>query len=184
MNDLLAQRKEIKRLERERDAEEKEREQGEGRLMEEARERELREFEMVSMGLEERDRKRKIGEDEGGGDEADEVEKLRAKRRKGFELDEKELERVARSERDKVRRKMEEEKVQPSNTHCLSSWDLCGSQIYDCVKLMLTSISGAIVEIPTPILLDPVPNSFDSRWKASFQTRKAGTHMSSILPFQ
>lgn len=111
MNDLLAQRKEIKRLEKERNADEKEREHGEGRLMEEAKERELREFEMVSMGLEERQKKRKKGEDDDGGGGDEEVEKLRVKKRKGFELDEGEMERIARSERDKVRKKMEEEKV-------------------------------------------------------------------------
>lgn len=124
MNDLLAQRKEIKRLERERDAEEKEREEGEGRLMEEAKERELRDFEMVSMGLEEREKKRRKRDDDddsGGVGGEDEVEKLRAKRRKGFELDEGEMERIAKLERDKMRKKMEEEKVWSFHGHYLSN---------------------------------------------------------------
>jgi nitric oxide synthase-interacting protein len=106
VNDLLAQRKEIKRLERERESAERDKEEVEGRLAEQSRERELREFEMVSVGLEER--KRKLGtekEEEGlNGD-------LGRKRKRRFELDEEEMARIARDAREKVQKEIEQERV-------------------------------------------------------------------------
>lgn len=104
VNDLLAQRKEIKRLERERERELREKEEGEARTAEEARERELKEFEMVAMGLE---KKRKIDEEDRAGD----TEVVRKRRKEEVGLDSEELRRLAKEERERIIREMEKEKV-------------------------------------------------------------------------
>lgn len=114
VNDLLAQRKEIKRLEKERELGQQEREEHEAQLAQEARERELKEFEMISMGLE--DRKRKIADREGSKNATGEAspngeDENARKKRKRFELDEAELRRIAREEREKIRKEMERERV-------------------------------------------------------------------------
>ncbi|EGC41765.1 RING finger domain-containing protein [Histoplasma capsulatum var. duboisii H88] len=121
VNDLLAQRKEIKRLEKERELAERDREEGEGRLAEEARERELREFELVSMGLEERKRRLDIDRDRGGEDGSPNGEAAR-KRRKGFELDEKTMRNIAQEEREKIRKEIERERSESSKSQLPSFW--------------------------------------------------------------
>ncbi|OJD16765.1 hypothetical protein AJ78_03103 [Emergomyces pasteurianus Ep9510] len=122
VNDLLAQRKEIKRLEKERELAERDKEEGEGRLAEEARERELREFEMVSMGLEQRKRKLDAERDWGGGGDGSPNGELARKRRKGFELDEETMRNIAQEEREKVRREIEREKSESSKSQLPSFW--------------------------------------------------------------
>ncbi|KAG5297829.1 RING finger domain-containing protein [Histoplasma ohiense] len=131
VNDLLAQRKEIKRLEKERELAERDREEGEGRLAEEARERELREFELVSMGLEERKRRLDIDKDRGGEDGSPNGEAAR-KRRKGFELDEKTMRNIAQEEREKIRKEIERERVRnfPASPEWSCSWEHTGGVIY------------------------------------------------------
>lgn len=118
INDLLAQRQEIKRLERDREEARRRIKEDEERMLEEARRKELRDFEMVSMGLAGNGRKRKAGE-EGGSQEqeralaafkAREVE-VDGKRRKVFELDEKEMVRVAREEEERLKEEIKREKV-------------------------------------------------------------------------
>ncbi|KAL4925453.1 putative RING finger domain protein [Aspergillus undulatus] len=66
ISDLLAQRKEIGRLEKEREEAKRRIEEEQGREREEGREREVREFEMVSMGFDDRgnSKKRKVVEEE------------------------------------------------------------------------------------------------------------------------
>lgn len=119
INDLLAQRQEIKRLERDREEARQRIKEDEERMLEEARRKELRNFEMVSMGLSGNERKRKAGEEEKGSQEqeralaafkAREVE-VDGKRRKVFELDEKEMVRVARKEEERLKEEMKREKV-------------------------------------------------------------------------
>ena len=119
INDLLAQRQEIKRLERDREEARKRIKEDEERMLEEARRKELRDFEMVSMGLAGNVRKRKAGEEEVSAREqeralaafkAREVE-VDGKRRKVFELDEKEMVRVAREEEERLKEEMKREKV-------------------------------------------------------------------------
>ncbi|PGH13381.1 hypothetical protein AJ79_03660 [Helicocarpus griseus UAMH5409] len=122
VNDLLAQRKEIKRLERERELAERDKEEGEDRLAEEARERELREFEMVSMGLEDRKRKSNADADSGGGEDAGANGEVARKRRKGFELDEKTMRDIAREERDRMRKEIERERSESSKSQLPSFW--------------------------------------------------------------
>jgi nitric oxide synthase-interacting protein len=137
INDLLAQRKEIKRLEREREESKKRLAEDDVRATEEARERELHDFELVSMGLEgaaaAKDRnnpkKRKaptMEDNRPGKNQEDEMAaqidaateafrqkeiEVNGKRRKVFELGEAEIARYAKSEIDKLKKKIEQEKV-------------------------------------------------------------------------
>ena len=115
MSNLLAQRKEIKRLEKES---EKQRTEGEAELRradEEARARAVEEFEKVQIGLEGKvsggtDRKdvRKEGSKVAEEDESDGGPRGRKRR---FELDEEELLRIAREERTKAKKTIQDEKV-------------------------------------------------------------------------
>lgn len=115
VSNLLAQRKEIKRLDKDSERKELEEEEEEGRGEAEARRRAVEEFERVQMGLEVKMGKGRkvvgrengkvlVEEEEGGGGEA------RGKKRK-FELDEDELLRIAREERGKARKALDDEKV-------------------------------------------------------------------------
>lgn len=102
------------------------------RMMEEARVRELKEFELISMGLEgskqennNKKRKAPTMERENGKEEATTAAKIDAateafrqrevevngKRRKVFELSEAEIARYANSELDRLKKKIEQEKV-------------------------------------------------------------------------
>ena len=114
INDLLAQRQEIKRLEREREDAKKRIAEDEERALEEARRKELHDFELVSMGLEASSnsgRKRKAEESEAiAAFKAREVE-VDGKRKKVFELDEKEMARVAREEQERLKNDLKREKV-------------------------------------------------------------------------
>ncbi|KAL5337717.1 hypothetical protein BJX70DRAFT_225472 [Aspergillus crustosus] len=133
INDLLAQRKEIKRVEKEReDAKRRIEEEGE-REVEEARGREVREFEMVSMGLEggAAAKKRKIGDAELEGEVEGRLEKFRRKgevdvgggvKRKVFELDEGAVEGVLRRERERLREEVRREKSESSKSALPSFW--------------------------------------------------------------
>lgn len=118
INDLLAQRQEIKRLEREREEAKRRIAEGEERTLEEARMRELREFELVSMGLETEGsggnhRKRKAEETEALATfKAREIE-VDGKRKKVFQLDEKEMARIAREEQERLKEELKQEKVAP-----------------------------------------------------------------------
>lgn len=111
ISDLLAQRQEIKRLEREREEAKKAIKEEEGRLEEEAKGREVKEFEVLSLGLEgSNSRKRKTEEEGGGGVKAREVE-VDGKRKRIFELDEKEIERLGKEERERLMEVVRNEKV-------------------------------------------------------------------------
>lgn len=150
INDLLAQRKEIKRLERDREENKKRHAEDDARATEEARERELHEFELVSMGLEgaakdsqrQNSKKRKApptmardsnnnNNDNAAGKQEEETAarieaateafrqkeiEVNGKRRKVFELGEMEIARYAQSELEKLKKKIEQEKVSPSNS--------------------------------------------------------------------
>lgn len=111
VNDLLAQRKEIKRLEKEHGKALREKADSDGRVAEEARERELKEFEMATMGLDGEAKKRKHG------DADDEGELGKKRRKEGFGLDEEEMRKVATGERERVRKELEREKVWIMDTY-------------------------------------------------------------------
>ncbi|KAJ5218491.1 uncharacterized protein N7498_000590 [Penicillium cinerascens] len=122
INDLLAQRQEIKRLEREREDAKKRLAEDDERTLEEARKKELHDFELVSMGLEAKGTKRKAEETEAlAAFKAREVE-IDGKRRKVFELDEKEMARVARDEQQRLKNELKREKTESSKSALPSFW--------------------------------------------------------------
>jgi hypothetical protein len=97
---LLAQRKEIQRLEKEDERRREEEVEAEREKDEEAKEGVVRGFERAMMGLgEEQDRLKE-----------DTVETRRERKRK-FELDEEEIRKNAEEDRARARRKLDEEKV-------------------------------------------------------------------------
>ncbi|KAF2804000.1 uncharacterized protein BDZ99DRAFT_526042 [Mytilinidion resinicola] len=130
MNNLLAQRKEIKRLEKDLEKQRKEDEEEKAQDDDEARERAVKDFEAVQMGLEV-----KIGAGgkvigrEGGKVVVEKVEDLkddetpeqgRGKKRK-FEIDEEELLRIAKEERGRAKLALDEER-RAAHPHLPSFW--------------------------------------------------------------
>ncbi|KAJ5438147.1 uncharacterized protein N7458_009145 [Penicillium daleae] len=97
INDLLAQRQEIKRLEKEREEARKRIAEDEERMLDEARRRDLRDFELGEMGL------------QGGGRGRLAVE-VDGARRRVFEVGGKEMVRVAREEEERLKREVKNEK--------------------------------------------------------------------------
>ncbi|PKY02743.1 hypothetical protein P168DRAFT_256381 [Aspergillus campestris IBT 28561] len=132
ISDLLAQRQEIKRLEKERADAKQRLAEDEEHTLEEARKRELREFELVSMGLggarqNENHKKRKAGDDGAAEEAALAAFKKRevvvgGKRKKVFELDEGEMRRVAREEQERLTRELKKEKLDESKSALPSFW--------------------------------------------------------------
>lgn len=109
MSNLLAQRKEIKRLEKEDERRRKEEEEGERERAEEERERAIVEFEKVMMGME--GGAKKSGNGGGAGKEEEAARNGERGTKRKFELDEEEMLKNAREERAKARKAMDEEKV-------------------------------------------------------------------------
>jgi nitric oxide synthase-interacting protein len=116
LSNILSQKKEIKRLEKTREKEVKEAEEDRAREDSEAKDRAVEEFEKVQMGLE-----AKLGQSSSSKTivgkegskiivEEDVVGGKRGEKRK-FELDEDELLRIAREERSKARKAIDDEKV-------------------------------------------------------------------------
>ena len=116
LSNILSQKKEIKRLEKVREKEEKEAEEDRNRSEDEVKKRAVQEFEKVQMGLEAKvgtsiSGRKIVGREDGKIlVEEDVVGGKRGEKRK-FELDEDELLRVAREERTKARKAIDDEKV-------------------------------------------------------------------------
>jgi nitric oxide synthase-interacting protein len=112
----LAQKKEIKRLEKAKENEDREAEEERNRGEEEAKLRAVQEFEKIQMGLEAKlggapSGKKIVGREDGKiMVEEEAVDGKRGEKRK-FELDEDELLRIAREERNKARKAIDDEKV-------------------------------------------------------------------------
>ncbi|RAH50048.1 putative RING finger domain protein [Aspergillus brunneoviolaceus CBS 621.78] len=116
ISDLLAQRQEIKRLEKSREEARKRLAEEEARALEEVKGRELREFERVSMGLEaagassvgagkvQKAVARKVEKEVGAAVDGE------GKRKKVFALDEKIVAKVAREEQERLREELRREK--------------------------------------------------------------------------
>ncbi|CAI7678399.1 unnamed protein product [Penicillium manginii] len=125
ISDLLAQRQEMKRAEREREDARKRLAEDDERVADEARANDLREFELVSMGLGGgKNKKRKAN-----AEEEDAIERFKARevevdgvRRKVFELDEGVMARVAREERERLRDELKKEKSESSKSALPSFW--------------------------------------------------------------
>ena len=109
MSNLLAQRKEIKRLEKEDERRKAENEEVDKLREEEEREGVVRGFERAAMGFDEPRRQSKDKESSRNGD-AGRDETTRGVKRK-FSIDEEEMLRNAKEDRAKIRREIDEEKV-------------------------------------------------------------------------
>lgn len=114
LSNILSQKKEIKRLEKAKEKEERDAEEDQIREEDEAKNRAVKEFEKIQMGLEAKvggSGKKIIGREDGKiVVEEDVVGGKRGEKRK-FELDEDELLRIARDERTKARKAIDDEKV-------------------------------------------------------------------------
>ncbi|KAF2834404.1 hypothetical protein M501DRAFT_595982 [Patellaria atrata CBS 101060] len=124
VSNLLAQRQEIKRLEKEEEKRRKEEGEQSRREEDEAAERAVREFEMVQMGLEKAAGGARVVGREGGKIvvEKEEVEGAQKRTKRKFELDEDELVRVAQEERTRMKRKVHEEKRANARSNLPSFW--------------------------------------------------------------
>jgi len=118
MNNLLAQRQEIKRLEKEMERRKEDEVEAEGREDEEVRERAVREFELVQLGIESKvgpsGNKKIIGRENGKvmiEEDEEQTGTLRKGTKRKFELDEAELLRIAKEDRLKYRKELDDEKV-------------------------------------------------------------------------
>ena len=116
LNNILSQKKEIKRLEKTRENEEKEAEEDRNREEDEAKDRAVREFERVQMGLEAKigglsASKKIVGREDGKILVEEDVEGGKRGEKRKFELDEDELFRIARDDRTRARKAIDEEKV-------------------------------------------------------------------------
>ena len=112
MSNLLAQRKEIKRLEKEDERRRKEEEEVERERTEEEKGRAILEFEKVMMGME--GGAKKNANRSGAGKEEEAVQNGERGTKRKFELDEEEMLKNSREERAKARKAMDEEKVSSS----------------------------------------------------------------------
>ncbi|KAI1805802.1 ENOS interacting protein [Daldinia bambusicola] len=125
LSNILAQKKEIKRLDKVREQEEREALEEKTRLEEEARERAIREFEMTQIGLDAKARSSSAQKDyntarKGSADNHDQSStptvtaegsnNSNGKKRK-FEIDAEELVRIAQEDRAKARKAIDEEKA-------------------------------------------------------------------------
>ncbi|KUJ19393.1 ENOS interacting protein [Mollisia scopiformis] len=125
LSNILSQKKEIKRLEKAKEKEEKESLETRELDEAEAKQRAVQDFERIQMGLEAKSGSKSSGQKivgrEGGKIlvEKDVVDSKRGEKRK-FELNEDELLRIAREERTKARKAIDDEKA--SKTTLPSFW--------------------------------------------------------------
>lgn len=136
---LLAQKKDIKRAEKARQHAEEENARIRALEDEEDRERAIRDFELTQAGLEKSARKAAGATPEDTG-----ASKSAGAKRK-FELDEDELERIAKQDRVKARKAIEDEKVRPLHQ-------------FHIATVILTKIPTGC-KTHTPILLDALSNT-------------------------
>jgi nitric oxide synthase-interacting protein len=121
LSNILSQKKEIKRLEKTKEKEDKEAEEDQFREEEEAKERAVQEFEKIQMGLEAKvggQGKKIVGREGGKVLVEEEVAGGKRGEKRKFELDEDELLRIAREERTKARKAIDDEKVYLSFRNC------------------------------------------------------------------
>ncbi|KAI1212196.1 ENOS interacting protein [Annulohypoxylon truncatum] len=115
LSNILAQRKEIKRLEKLREQEERDAEEERIRQEEEARERAVREFEMTQIGLDVKAKSGTNNKDASGatGEHSTPpaAESSNGGKKRKFEMDEEELARIAKEDRAKARKAIEDEKA-------------------------------------------------------------------------
>jgi hypothetical protein len=147
LSNILAQKKEIKRLEKTLQQEEREQSEAKARHEAEAQERAIREFELTQAGLDvkaSRDSARSRSREEHTPKLEANGDGKRGEKRK-FSLDADEVERIAEEERAKARRAIEDEKV------CWS----CAVEWSHNSKLTVTAVS----QTNAPFLLDTVSHT-------------------------
>lgn len=115
LSNILSQKQEIKRAEKNREKEEREGEEDQMKLDTEAKQRAVQEFERIQMGLEAKTggstSNKIVGREDGKIIvEEDVVGGKRGEKRK-FELDEDELLRIAQEDRTRARKAIDDEKV-------------------------------------------------------------------------
>jgi nitric oxide synthase-interacting protein len=122
LSNILAQKKEIKRLEKARESKVAETEEMTAKEDEEARQRAVEEFERVQMGLEAKvgGGRSIVGRENGKVVVEEDVQGGKRGEKRKFELDEDELLRIARDERTKARKAIDDEKA--SKTTLPSFW--------------------------------------------------------------
>jgi nitric oxide synthase-interacting protein len=115
LNNILSQKKEIKRLEKTRERDEKEADEDRLKEEAEAKERAIQEFEKIQMGLEAKigggSSSKIVGREDGKILVEEEIVGGKRGEKRKFELDEDELLRIAREERTKARKAIDDEKV-------------------------------------------------------------------------
>ena len=155
MENLLAQRQDIKRMGLEWERRMKEEVEREEREEEEAKEKVVRDFEMLQQGMEpiRRNDYSSVGEE--GRSRNEEVKTVKGVKRK-FELDEEELMRIAREERQRAKRELDAEK-KAAEQHS-SFW--VPSETPDVTK----ASSGEHKDVPKPPKLNPLcPGSSEEK---------------------
>jgi nitric oxide synthase-interacting protein len=113
LSNILAQKKEIKRLEKTREREEADTQDMNAKNEEEAKQRAVEEFERVQMGLEAKvgAGRNIVGRENGKVVIEEDLQGGKRGEKRKFELDEDELLRIARDERTKARKAIDEEKA-------------------------------------------------------------------------
>ena len=164
----MSQRKEIKRLEKdaERRLEEEEREQAE--IDEEAKGRAVQDFERVQAGLEAKlgakGGREVVGRENGKMMVEEAVEDAKGTKRK-FELDEDELMRIAREDRMKIRKAIDDEKVGPS--------------LWMARKLLITKDQ---FEVSSPFFLGTLSYTVNGQKCISYETSETPASLPSLEP--
>ncbi len=110
LSNILAQKKDIKRQGKAKEHEDRELLEMKAREDAEARERALREFELVQAGFDVRNGHAKKAQEEAALERLDSTESKRGEKRK-FELDEDEVARIALEDRAKARKAIDDEKA-------------------------------------------------------------------------
>jgi nitric oxide synthase-interacting protein len=110
MENLLWQRREIKRFEQELERQKREEEESEILLDEEVKERAVKDFELVQMGLGV-STPENVGHVVGRENGRVIIEETKEGKKRKFELDEDELIRIAREDRERAKKALNEEKV-------------------------------------------------------------------------
>ncbi|KAI2470623.1 ENOS interacting protein [Annulohypoxylon bovei var. microspora] len=121
LSNILAQKKEIKRLEKQREKGERDAEEERTRQEEEARERAVRQFEMTQIGLDAKARSSGNGRSSNGNNTPAGIsgengtptaaDSSNGGKKRKFEMDEEELARIAQEDRAKARKAIEDEKA-------------------------------------------------------------------------
>lgn len=116
IENLVFQKQEIKRFEKEWEKRKREEEENEALQDEEVKERAIREFELIQMGLSV-SRPGSLGNVVGRADGKVVIEEVKQGEKRKFELNEEELIRIAKDDRERAKKALTEEKVYLPNIY-------------------------------------------------------------------